>query len=252
MRKLLNLVLIFFLIAAGGTTLKQVYNIRVLGEEPITAPITSTGEPEPTVTEEPTATPTPTNPPSNNNSSSNSSGSNNNGGNGSSTSAPVCTTGKPNGTPKITSIKRTGAKQLTITWTPVTGNNTYYLIAYGNKTGVYTYATPEIAGSNTTSVSLNELAVGGVYFMRIRAGNGCMPGDYSPESVGKVSGRMNVPQKITTKVTVTGKVIGVKQKTPVVDEVATSTPTPSRVQSKSSQPTVMQKVTLFFKDLFKL
>jgi hypothetical protein len=262
MKNIVNLILIIFLLVTAATAVKQAVNIRVLGNGPITSPVTSPEDPTPTedVTPTPTPTvePTPTAHPSNNNNNSNN-GSNNSSSNSNPgpASAPTCGTEKPRNIPKIISIKRSGTKQLTITWTKIEGPASYYLIAFGTKSGVYEYATPEIAGRDTISYTINELAVGRTYFLKLRAGNGCMPGEYSPETYGRVSGRINAPQKIATHVagistkSVTTKATSSPSLKPQASETQLTIPKAVPVVTKPQQ-TVVTKVALFLKDLFRL
>lgn len=253
MRNFARIALFVFLITAGVITINQAYNFRTDAEEPITSPITSQETPTPTPTEEVTPTPTPQNQSNNEPNNSNNSGSSNS---NSSASAPSCGDGKPGNAPQISSIRRTGVKQLTVMWNKANDPVTYYLIAYGTKPGRYEYATPQTGDSNTTSYTINELSPNQTYYFSIRGGNGCMPGDYSPEALGKVSGRIGSSTLgIATKqkISVSGagaspKVYNIKKEIVPIENPIVPEP---RVQTTTHSTGLFQKISSFFKSLFK-
>jgi len=131
------------------------------------------GEPVPTATPTPTSvpTPTPTSAP---------------GGDGGGTvlgtgvSAPVCNDTKPGSAPTLVNIAA-GVNSVTLYWSLASNPVTYYLVTYGLSSGAQTYGNPNVGDKNTTSYTVNQLSGGITYYFRVRAGNGCMPGDYSNE-----------------------------------------------------------------------
>ncbi|MFH1827541.1 MAG: fibronectin type III domain-containing protein, partial [bacterium] len=58
----------------------------------------------------------------------------------------------------------------------------YYLVSYGTSAGGQTYGNPNVGGKGTTSYTISGLSGrGATYYFKVRAGNGCEPGDYSNE-----------------------------------------------------------------------
>ncbi|MBI2268123.1 MAG: lamin tail domain-containing protein [Candidatus Blackburnbacteria bacterium] len=95
--------------------------------------------------------------------------------------APVCVDTKPSSAPKLLSAQITGFNEVTLTWSPASDPVTYYLVAYGTKSGELVYGNPDVGGRGTTSFTVEGLSGGKTYYFKVRAGNGCMPGDYSNE-----------------------------------------------------------------------
>lgn len=116
---------------------------------------------------------------SNNNSQSN---------NSSTPGAPVCGDTKPQSSPKLLSATVSGRNEATLVWSKALDPVTYYLVAYGTKPGVLEYGNPNIGNKNTTSYVVKGLENGKTYYFKVRAGNNCMPGDFSNEVAVKASG----------------------------------------------------------------
>lgn len=114
-------------------------------------------------------------------SSSGSSGSSSGGG------APVCGDTKPASAPKLLSAQVTGSGKVTLTWSPASEPVSYYLVAYGNKPGEVKYGNPNVGGKDATIYTVGGLG-GGTYYFRVRAGNGCTPGDFSNEMAASFGG----------------------------------------------------------------
>ena len=58
---------------------------------------------------------------------------------------------------------------------------TYYLVTYGTGPGLQQFGNPNVGGAGTTRYTINGLNGGKTYYFKVRAGNGCMPGDFSNE-----------------------------------------------------------------------
>ena len=102
------------------------------------------------------------------------------GGTGSPGTAPVCSDTKPGSAPTLLSAS-TGTNSVTLVWSGASDPLTYYLVAFGTSPGSLAYGNPNIGGKGTTSYTVTNLSGGTTYYFRVRAGNGCMPGDYSNE-----------------------------------------------------------------------
>ncbi len=81
-----------------------------------------------------------------------------------------------------------GFNSVTLTWDKASDPVSYYLVTYGTSVGSQTYGNPNVGGSSTTSYTVTNLSGGVTYYFRVRAGNGCMPGDYSNELAATPTG----------------------------------------------------------------
>lgn len=106
-----------------------------------------------------------------------------------SSAAPSCNDTKPGSAPKLLSAQITGTGEVTLTWTPAFAPVTYYLVAYGNKSGEIKYGNPNVGGRDTVRYTVRGLGTG-TYYFRVRAGNGCMPGDFSNELASSFGGQL--------------------------------------------------------------
>lgn len=93
---------------------------------------------------------------------------------------PVCSDTKPGSAPTLLSAIG-GVNSVTLKWTEAIDPLTYYLVTYGTKPGAQTYGNPNIGGKGTTGYTVSGLSGGITYYFRVRAGNGCAPGDFSNE-----------------------------------------------------------------------
>ncbi|TRZ49813.1 HYR domain-containing protein, partial [bacterium] len=102
-------------------------------------------------------------------------------------SAPVCNDTKPGSAPSgLTAIA--GLNSVKLTWNKASDPVSYYLITYGTSSGSQTYGNPNIGNSSATSYTVTNLSGGFTYYFKVRAGNGCAPGDYSNEASATPSG----------------------------------------------------------------
>lgn len=114
-------------------------------------------------------------------SSSSTSSSSNSSSNSSSSSSPLgCNDSKPTSAPTLLSAFA-GINTVALTWIQASDPVSYYLIAYGTKSGKPLYGNPNIGGKGITSFVVENLSGGVTYYFKIRAGNGCTPGDFSNE-----------------------------------------------------------------------
>ncbi|MCL4360183.1 fibronectin type III domain-containing protein [Patescibacteria group bacterium] len=102
------------------------------------------------------------------------------GGGGGGGTAPVCNDAKPGSAPTLTSATG-GTNSVGLTWTESSGPISYYLITYGTSPGAQIWGNTDIGGKGTTQYTIQGLSGGTTYYFKLRAGNGCMPGDYSNE-----------------------------------------------------------------------
>ena len=165
-------------------------------------------EPTPTPTATPTDgltpsdTPTPTPTETSSSSSSNSSSSTST--SSSSSTSNTCTNQAP-GTPSVSSVRKTGGNEIEIDWNHVDRASSW-TIAYGKQKDKRAYGISDFGNSESRSVKIGMLPMG-VYYLVIKANNGCMPGSFSEERVITVSSSGAVLGATTTYTG--GSVLGV-------------------------------------------
>lgn len=101
---------------------------------------------------------------------------------------PVCGDSKPVSTPRLLVALASGRNQVALVWSKALDPVSYYLVAYGTKPGQPEFGNPNIGGKDTVSFIVSGLSGGKTYYFKVRAGNGCMPGDFSNEIAVKVAG----------------------------------------------------------------
>lgn len=101
---------------------------------------------------------------------------------------PICNDQKPGSAPVLFLATSSGPNSITLNWSKAIDPVSYYLVTFGTKPGEQLYGNPEVGDSNTTSYTINNLSGGKNYYFKVRAGNGCMPGDYSNEVIGRLTG----------------------------------------------------------------
>lgn len=100
---------------------------------------------------------------------------------GSSSNPSVCEDSKPGSAPKLISAVASNPNEVTLTWNKAENPVTYYLIAYGTESGKIQYGNPNAGDKNTFSYTVKGLSGGSTYYFKVRAGNNCMPGEFSNE-----------------------------------------------------------------------
>lgn len=93
---------------------------------------------------------------------------------------PSCTNAKPSSTPDLFQINSVGTSKATLYFTPSSGNTDRYMISYSTHQGGDEYGFEFLSNSNgVVSVDIGYLDQNTTYYFKVRAGNGCMPGDWS-------------------------------------------------------------------------
>jgi peptidoglycan/xylan/chitin deacetylase (PgdA/CDA1 family) len=134
-----------------------------------------TESPPPTPT--PAPTPTPETTPGDNDSSQSGTSHNAN----SNTPSNQCSTPAPFDSPQIFLV-RTLANKATIYFVPITNNVSYYYLSFSQDKSAEAHGTSFDINYPATGVltfEINELEANTSYYAKIRAGNGCQPGDWS-------------------------------------------------------------------------
>jgi len=106
-----------------------------------------------------------------------------------------CTDTPPASAPILNSITA-GLNSVTLSWSEGLGPISYYLIAYGDQSGLYQFGNPNIGGQGTISYTINDLSPNQTYYFVVRAGNGCAPGPFSNELSTATSGIPILPNTI--------------------------------------------------------
>lgn len=158
--------------------------------------------------------------------------------------APACSDQKPDSAPTLLSATST-TNSVTLNWSKATNPVSYYLITYGLGPTLQQYGNPNVGGPDTTSYTIQGLSGGTTYYFKVRAGNGCAPGDFSNElAATPIGGVVSEPA--------TGFAPGVLgAKTKVQPEQVTSTP---QIQQPPPQPQgkLLSAILGFFSNIFGL
>lgn len=106
---------------------------------------------------------------------------------GAGVAAPVCSDTPPGGAPVLLSAI-SGVNSVTLIWSEAPDPVSYYLVAYGTLSSVYSFGNPNIGGKGTTSYTVSGLSGGMTYYFVVRAGNGCATGAFSGELTAAPTG----------------------------------------------------------------
>ncbi|MEI6690279.1 MAG: hypothetical protein WCL07_00855 [bacterium] len=130
------------------------------------------------------------------------------------TGTPACNDEAP-AKPTFSYVRKSGASEIEIGWNAA-DRATRWTVAYGNESGKYIYGSADFGDSASRSINISMLPKG-VYYVVVKASNGCKPGPFSDE------------RKVT--VTADGSVLGTKTFRPfsglVLGTKVTSSPTPA-------------------------
>ncbi|MDD3003073.1 MAG: fibronectin type III domain-containing protein [Candidatus Shapirobacteria bacterium] len=105
--------------------------------------------------------------------------------------APACSATKPGSAPIITNTVN-GSNSVTLTWSKAKDPLTKYLVAYGTSPGSIEFGNPNVGNADTTSYTIKGLSGGTRYYFKVKAINGCMPGDWSNEVSSIIVGGTSV------------------------------------------------------------
>lgn len=137
-------------------------------------------------------------------------------------SLPPCSQVAPLSAP-ILSLSSALPDRATLNFTKPADPFTYFMLAYGTKSGEYIYGNPNVGNPETSEYTVIGLSSNSRYYFAMRAVNGCAPGPFSNEI------SVLVPTRIPT-ITPTGVVLGVT--------VGPRTPTPTKTMTPIPTPTI--------------
>jgi hypothetical protein len=137
--------------------------------------------------------------------------------------APVCNDTKPGSAPVLLSAVA-GANSVTLTWAKATDPVSYYLMTFGTSSGAQTYGNPNIGGSDTISYTVTGLSGGATYYFKVRAGNGCTPGDFSNELSARPTGGFIAGVPAGFAPGVLGEATSAAELTPTIVNVSPTSP----------------------------
>jgi len=101
----------------------------------------------------------------------------------------ACVDAKPGSAPKLLSAKATAVNEVTLSWSKAQDPVTYYLISYGLQKGKVQFGNPNAGDKNTFSFTVKGLSGNTTYYFKVRAGNHCMPGEFSNEMAVQATGK---------------------------------------------------------------
>lgn len=187
----------------------------------------------------------------------------------------TCSAPKPSSSPDLFQIN-SKTTSTTLFFSPSSGNRDRYYVMYGLSSGAEQYGFEFLNDTNgVVSVEVNALQPNTPYYFKVRAANGCMPGDWSNELAVRTGQRFPsyrwsaLPKIVTTGVTRRvnpGSVANVKADASKVSPSPTSGPTeapasqqppvatpqstPPQTQPQQDSPGFFGKISRFLKSLF--
>lgn len=223
--------------------------------------------------EEPAISPSPTSQPSSGDSDSSKSS-----GSGSSSSSTSCTAVKPSSVPDLFQINGNTATGVKLYFAPVPSNRDRYFVSYSTNSNAEEFGF-EFSNDATgvIAVDVQALQPNTVYYFKVRAGNGCQPGEWSNVLEARTGQRVpsyrwsSLPRIVTTAVHQQVNPSSIQQvtaepaTTPAAEESTAPTAEPSKPttqpatkpqQSKGEQSApqgshnLIQRVVNFFKGLW--
>jgi len=104
--------------------------------------------------------------------------------------APGCSAERPTSAPDLFQINAQ-SNSVRLFFTPITNNRSYYSVSYGTSSDQPEYGV-EFSNDQdgVISVDILDLKPNTTYYFKVRAGNGCMPGDWSNELAVKTGQRV--------------------------------------------------------------
>lgn len=138
--------------------------------------------------------------------------------------APTCSDQKPGSAPTLISAS-SEINSVQLNWSKAKDPVTYYLITYGLGPGLQNFGNANVGGADTTSFTIQGLSGGTTYYFKVRAGNGCAPGNFSNELSSTPPGR----PVSTPAIGFAPGVLGAKTQT--LEQEATATPLPKSPSS---------------------
>lgn len=107
-----------------------------------------------------------------------------------------CQDAKPGSAPIITSAEISNSNEVVINWSKANDPVSYYSVAYGTSQDIIEYGAPNIGDKNTTSYTIGSLSKNTTYYFKVRAGNGCTPGDFSNTAIVIIEPHNEIPRII--------------------------------------------------------
>ncbi len=95
--------------------------------------------------------------------------------------AKACIDTAPASSPTVTSAVSNNGSEIDITISSAQDPVTYYALEYGTQSGIYPYSSTNIGDKSARRYTIRFLYPNTTYYLRIRAGNGCMTGEWSRE-----------------------------------------------------------------------
>ena len=113
-----------------------------------------------------------------------------------------CSDTRPTSAPVLLSAVPLNDTSVQLVWQEAQDPVSYYLLAYGTSEISFEYGVPDIGGKGTTTFTVDNLQKGVKYYFKVRAGNGCKPGEFSNKlsaTPGKTEddGYIPLPPKLT-------------------------------------------------------